>query len=303
LQNAKSQLEEVQKLLGETNRKNQAERKMILSEAEDTRQLPVEKKFLIVNLAGKQRNLLEAFKKYKNLVQRLKTKAVHHGSVKLLQSQSKNLSQMRTQSVPTQPTNAVLVNNKRIITSKQPSVAQSGLRSMSWNQPLSQTPTTVRSQSTNSPAIYANTASTIQRIPHPSMLRPAAMNQVPVPSNRLATTQVYLAKTLPQSITSISHISTPRQRQAIASRLSTNHVQTIGVPMTSFPRSKTTYHTTGIRPSDAPNLELSLETLVRKGVLVPGKNVLTTVAEVWMFAERINSNKTKLRHYFSKLSI
>jgi hypothetical protein len=46
---------------------------MILPDAENNQQLSEEKKMIIVNLAKKQRNLLEAFKKYKNLVQRLKT--------------------------------------------------------------------------------------------------------------------------------------------------------------------------------------------------------------------------------------
>ena len=73
LQIAKSQLANVQKVLVESNRKNQAKRRMILSDAENNQQLSEEKKMIIVNLAKKQRNLLEAFKKYKNLVQRLKT--------------------------------------------------------------------------------------------------------------------------------------------------------------------------------------------------------------------------------------
>ena len=72
LQNAKSQLADIQKLLIESNHKNQAKRKMILSDAENTQQLSQEKKLAIVNLAKKQRILLEAFKKYKNLVQKLK---------------------------------------------------------------------------------------------------------------------------------------------------------------------------------------------------------------------------------------
>ena len=72
LQNAKSQLAEIRKLLIESNHKNQAKRKMILSDAENTQQLSQEKKLAIVNLAKKQRILLEAFKKYKNLVQKLK---------------------------------------------------------------------------------------------------------------------------------------------------------------------------------------------------------------------------------------
>lgn len=75
LQHAKSQLADVQKLLVQSNRQNQAERKMVLSgsDAENTQQLSEEKKLLIVNLAERQRNLLDAFKRYRSLVQRLKT--------------------------------------------------------------------------------------------------------------------------------------------------------------------------------------------------------------------------------------
>ena len=72
MQDAKSRLADIQKLLVQTNRKNQAKRKMILPDAENSQQLPAEKKAVILDLVQKQRALLESFKRYKNIVQRLK---------------------------------------------------------------------------------------------------------------------------------------------------------------------------------------------------------------------------------------
>ena len=60
---------------------------MILPDSENSQQLPEDKKIVILDLAKKQRNLLEGFKRYKNIVQRLKT-------IKRLKNTSQNASQI-----------------------------------------------------------------------------------------------------------------------------------------------------------------------------------------------------------------
>ena len=61
----------LQNALVEANHKHRATRKKIIS-SEDCGQLAEEKKHAILSLARKQRNVLEVFKKYKNLAQRLR---------------------------------------------------------------------------------------------------------------------------------------------------------------------------------------------------------------------------------------
>ena len=51
---------------------NQEKRKTILADAENSQQFSEEKKLVIVNLARKQKDLLHAFNKYKDLVKRIK---------------------------------------------------------------------------------------------------------------------------------------------------------------------------------------------------------------------------------------
>ena len=187
------------------------------------------------------------------------------------------VTQSVLQAVPTH-LKKMLINNTTA--SKQPAV--------SINESLPQNQITVckvGSQSTEALATCVNSSSMIQRAQHSSIFHPTT--QTLIPPNRPTISQVSLPQTLSQTITVNSHFSTNKQDQPATSRLSSNQVQTIGVPITSFPHSKT-YQTTAIRPSHAPHLELSLETLVKKGKLVPGKNVLTTKSEVRIFAWKVN---------------
>ena len=189
------------------------------------------------------------------------------------------VTQSVLQAVPTHHKKKMLINNTTA--SKQPAVSIK--KSLPQNQI---TVCKVGSQSTEALATCVNSSSMIQRAQHSSIFHPTT--QTLIPPNRLTISQVSLPQTLSQTITANSHFSTNKQDQPATSRLSSNQVQTIGVPITSFPRSKTYQTTHAIRPSHAPHLELSLETLVQKGKLVPGKNVLTTKSEVRIFARKVN---------------
>ncbi len=248
------------------------------------------------------------------------TKAIQQGSVKLivLQNQSENPSQVvsqtqsnpsnsRTigatavsvvsasrqstvtqrvpQSVPKQHTSTekatplLWLNNATVF--KQVNVTRSGTQNMLMNKSIPQTQITVsttESQSTmRGPGTSVDASTMIQRnIQQSSTLRSTTMNQKLIPPNR---PQATLAKTLSQTIPTNPHPYAPRQSQPLTTRLPTNQAQNIGVPMANLPRSR--INQTSIRPSSIrPNLELSLETLVKNGVLAPGKNVITTKSEV-----------------------
>ncbi|XP_046841122.1 uncharacterized protein LOC124435224 [Xenia sp. Carnegie-2017] len=70
---ANIQLIKIQKCLTEKHFKNQSNRKVILSDATDSQTLSMEKRKAVVDLARKQRNLLEVFKKYKSLSERVRS--------------------------------------------------------------------------------------------------------------------------------------------------------------------------------------------------------------------------------------
>ncbi|CAB3982882.1 Hypothetical predicted protein, partial [Paramuricea clavata] len=244
------------------------------------------------------------------------TKAIQQGSVKfiILQNQSNNSSQVASQ--PSQPNSLSRVSTvsesrqstvtqnapqsvlttqhtsttkatflaglNNTLTSKQPTVTQSGRANMMMKQSLPQTHTTVStaaSQSSKAPATYVNVSSMIQRNQQSSMLRPTTMNQTLIPSNR-PSNQASPAKTFSQTVATCTgpHIPASSQTQPLTIGLCASQSQTIGVPTTSFLRSRV--NQTTIRPSITANPELSLETLVKKGILAPGKNVLTTSSEV-----------------------
>jgi hypothetical protein len=234
------------------------------------------------------------------------TKAIQQGSVKfiILQNQSNNSSQLLSQSQPSQPKSLLRVSTvsgsrqssvtqnapqtkatflgglNNTITCKQPTVTQSGRPNMMMKQSLPQTHTivsTAASQSSKAPATYVNVSSMIQRNQQSSMLRPTTMNQTLIPSNR-PSNQASPAKTFSQTIATSPRLPAQSQSQSLTTGLSASQSQTIGVTTTSFLRSRV--NQTTIRPSIATNPELSLETLVKKGILAPGKNVLTTASEV-----------------------
>ena len=238
------------------------------------------------------------------------TKAIQQGSVQfiILQNQSNNSSQILSQSQPSQPNSlsrvstvsgsrrstvtqnapqsvltqhtsttkaTFLAGPNNTIASKQP-----GTPNMMMKQslpPIHTTVSTAASQSSKAPATYVNVSSMIQRNQQSSMLRPTAMNQTLIPSNR-PSNQASPAKTFSQTIATSPHLPAPSQSQPLTIGLSASQSQTIGVPTTSFLRSRV--NQTTIRPSITANPELSLETLVKKGILAPGKNVLTTASEV-----------------------
>ena len=271
------------------------------------------------------------------------TKAIQQGSVKLivLQNQSENPSQVvsQTQSNPSnsrtigatavsvvsasrqstvtqrvpqsvykqhtsteKDTPLLGLNNATV--SKQVNATRSGTQNMLMNKSIPQTQITVsitESQSTmRGPGTSVDASTMIQRnIQQSSTLRSTTMNQNLVPP------------TLSQTIATNPHLYAQRRSQPLTTRLSTNQPQNTGVPMASLPRSR--INQTSIRPSIATNLELSLETLVKKGVLTPGKNVLTTKSEVRsqnnfkvnfrskMFFSGVQKEKTTLTYHLMLL--
>ena len=240
---------------------------MILPDSENSQQLPEDKKIVILDLAKKQRNLLEGFKRYKNIVQRLKT-------IKRLKSTSQNASQIAqnlpafsSMSVPnsthgSQPLNSsaqfpisgehsdsgvqVEVVSQNISTTATcdvpttPRVVMTNVTNPAGTMEIR--PSSIKKQTTVSTPMLGTTApstcvnaiiiasSTGQRHQQSSTFCPSSTNQIP--SKRFST---------PQS-------------QPLTIRLSANQPtvaktpsQTAGITMTSCPRSNISQTT--IRPS------------------------------------------------------
>ena len=238
------------------------------------------------------------------------TKAIQQGSIQfiILQNQSNNSSQILSQSQPSQPNSlsrvstvsgsrrstvtqnapqsvltqhtsttkaTFLAGPNNTIASKQPRTPNMMMKQSL--PPIHTTVSTAASQSSKAPATYVNVSSMIQRNQQSSMLRPTTMNQTLIPSNR-PSNQASPAKTFSQTVATSPRLPAQSQSQPLTIGLSASQSQTIGVPTTSFLRSRV--NQTTIRPSITANPELSLETLVKKGILAPGKNVLTTASEV-----------------------
>ena len=289
MQDAKSRLADIQKLLVQTNRKNQAKRKMILPDAENSQQLPAEKKAVILDLVQKQRTLLESFKRYKNIVQRLK-------AIKDLKNTSQNQPAGSSMALPNSTHGGQPLNSSaQLPGSGQHSDA--GVQAVSQNISICHVLTTPRVVTENmlnpaatktiqqgsinlvvppqhpnsesdclSSAFIArgSTKSTVSaqtvdnatsaRINNTMALRQAnKTNQFP--SKNPSTPQTIHDKTLSQTAGTHSRHSTPTQSQPLTIRISANQPTVIKTPsqiaMNTRPRTGINQNTT--RPTISTN--------------------------------------------------
>lgn len=253
---ANIQLVKIQKCLTEKHFKNQSNRKVILSDATDSQTLSMEKRKAVVDLARKQRNLLEVFKKYKSLSERVKSiSSKKIGPCTLSNTRRKTLFHANVQNditltcTPSSESNQFHLSEDANSSIFELNVLHDSEKSQKENSTGCESDQKA-SQLSNKNFVFSKTQ---QR---PKANTSSVMNATLLTKNghQLNATEFHLTSTTP----ALMHTNTIQKTSKNC-------------------KSLQFYEKKSLR-KQIP--ELSLEALVGRGILKAGKNVLSTASEV-----------------------